>query len=127
MVKVLLIGLGGCVGSILRYAASGLAQSIFRTVTFPLGTMVVNLTGCFLIGALFQLAETRGAFSDTWRAFIFIGVLGGYTTFSAFGNETISLMRVGETFLASVNVVAQVAGGLFCVWLGRTLAYLMWR
>ncbi len=127
MVKVFLVALGGAAGSVLRYLASGVAQSAFRSATFPVGTLLVNLVGCLLIGAGSQLAESRGAFGDTARALLFVGVLGGFTTFSAFSNETFNLFRSGSTLLGWVNVTSQLAGGLGCVWLGRSLAFLVWR
>jgi fluoride exporter len=127
MLKVLLVAVGGAAGSVLRYLASGAAQSLFRTATFPVGTLLVNLAGCLLIGAGSQLAESRGAFADTTRALLFVGVLGGFTTFSAFSNETFSLFRSGSTALGWLNVGAQLAGGLGSVWLGRALAFAVWR
>ncbi len=127
MLRVLLVGSGGFAGSVLRYLLSGTAQSIFRSATFPVGTLLVNISGCFLIGLLSQLAESRGAFSDSTRTLVFVGILGGYTTFSAFGNETMNLFRSGESSLAILNITAQLGGGLACVWLGRTAAYLIWR
>jgi CrcB protein len=83
--------------------------------------------GCFVIGFLSQLAEARGAFTPESRAFIFIGILGGFTTFSSFGNDTINLLRGGETFNALANVGANVILGLALVWFGRTAAYLIWK
>jgi CrcB protein len=127
MPKALLVAIGGAAGSLLRYAASGAAQALFKTATYPVGTLVVNLLGCLLIGAGSQLAESRGAFAATTRAFLFVGVLGGFTTFSAFSNETLNLFRTGSTALGWVNVAVQVGGGLACVWLGRSLAYAVWR
>jgi CrcB protein len=127
MLKAALVALGGAAGSVLRYVTSGFAQSLFRSSTFPVGTLLVNLIGCFLIGAGSQLAESRGAFGDTARVFLFIGVLGGFTTFSAFGNETFNLFRSGSTLLGWLNVVAQLGGGFGCVWLGRSVAFLAWR
>jgi CrcB protein len=127
MERVFLVGIGGFIGSILRYLFSGLAQSIFPRSVFPIGTIIVNLTGCFVIGLLSQLAESRSAFSDLTRALVMAGILGGYTTFSTFGNESISLFRSGELLLGSVNVIAQVLGGLLLVWAGRISGQLIWR
>ena len=127
MGNVLAVALGGAIGSVLRYLASGVAHGTFRSSTFPVGTLLVNLAGCLLIGAGSQLAESRGAFGVTARAFLFIGVLGGFTTFSAFSNETFNLFRSGSTLLGWVNVASQLVGGLGCVWLGRSLAFLAWR
>jgi CrcB protein len=127
MVKVLLIGVGGLIGSIVRYFISGAAQSLFGATRFPAGTLIVNLIGCLFIGVLSQLAESRGALTDSTRAFAMVGVLGGFTTFSAFGNETMNAARSGDVMLAVINVLAQVVGGFCCVWLGRALAYAVWR
>ena len=106
---------------------SGAAQSLFRNATFPLGTLAVNVTGCFAIGLVSQLAESRGFLTGPSRTFLVMGVLGGYTTFSAYANESFNLLRAGESPLAIVNVAGQVLLGLVCVWLGRDAAYLIWR
>jgi fluoride exporter len=127
MVKVLLVALGGAIGSVLRYLGSGFAQSLFRSASFPVGTLLVNLVGCLLIGAGSQLAESRGAFSDSARALLFVGVLGGFTTFSAFSNETFNLFRSGSAGLGWLNATTQVLGGLACVWIGRSVAFMVWR
>lgn len=127
MEKILLVGLGGFIGSVFRYLLSGLAQQISRSASFPHGTLVVNVFGCFLIGLLTYLAESRGLFTDESRAFVFVGVLGGFTTFSTFGNETMKLLRDGESFLASVNIAAHVLLGLAFVWIGLKTAYIIWR
>lgn len=127
MLRLLMIGAGGFVGAILRYAVSGAAQSSFRSVTFPAGTFLVNITGCFAIGFVYHLAESRGFLTDGGRAFLLVGLLGGYTTFSAFGNETIILLRSRESLLALANVAGQVTLGLAAVWLGRDLAHMIWR
>jgi CrcB protein len=127
MDRVLLVGIGGFVGSILRYVLSGISQSLFPGAVFPVGTMIINLTGCFVIGLLSQLAESRGAFSDLTRALVFTGVLGGYTTFSTFGNESVNLFRSGELLPGAVNVAAQVLGGLCLVWAGRAFGHVIWR
>ena len=127
MVKLLLIGVGGAVGAILRYLASGYVQQATRSFDFPYGTLAVNLAGCLVIGFLSQLADARGVFTDETRSLVFVGVLGGFTTFSTFGNESLNLMRDGEVLLSAANVGAHVIFGLGAVWLGRTLAYLIWR
>lgn len=127
MSKLLLIGFGGFLGSVLRHVVSGYVQGILRSADFPYGTSAVNLTGCLIIGFLSQLTESQSAFSPETRAFIFIGVLGGFTTFSTFGNETINLFRNSQNLLAFFNVAIHIILGLAAVWLGRTLAYLIWR
>jgi len=127
MSKLLVIGLGGFIGSVLRYLVSGYVQQISRSVQFPYGTLVVNVVGCFIIGFLSQLADARGVFSAEARAFVFIGILGGFTTFSTFGNETLNFLREEENFPALVNVGAHLLLGLGAVWLGRNVAYSIWR
>ncbi len=126
MGNVLLVGVGGFLGSVLRYLLSGLVQEWAGRDDFPVGTLAVNVLGCLLIGLLSQLAEARGAFSPETRALVFIGILGGFTTFSSFGNETMNLWRDGEDFLAFVNVAAQLVLGLGAVWLGRVLGHKIW-
>ncbi|HEX7530347.1 MAG TPA: fluoride efflux transporter CrcB [Pyrinomonadaceae bacterium] len=127
MGKLFLAGVGGFIGSTLRYAVTGYAQQLSRSIDFPYGTLAVNLIGCFLIGFLSQLAETRGVFTAESRTFVFIGILGGFTTFSAFGNETMNLWRDGQNTLAMANVAANVLLGLGAVWVSRALAYQIWR
>lgn len=127
MNNILFIGFGGFLGSVLRYIFSGYVQGLLRSADFPYGTMAVNITGCLIIGFLSQLAESQGAFTPETRAFLFIGFLGGFTTYSTFGNETMNLFRDSENVLALVNVAVHIVLGLGAVWLGRTLAYLIWR
>jgi len=125
--SVVFVALGGALGSVSRYLLGTWTQTLSKSIDFPYGTLTVNLIGCFVIGVLAQLAETRGAFTQDARAFIFIGILGGFTTFSSFGSDTINLFRDGETFNALLNVGANVIVGLVLVWLGRTIADLIWR
>jgi CrcB protein len=124
---IVLIGLGGFIGSVLRYGMSGVVQSLAGGALFPVGTLVVNLTGCFVIGFLSQLADAREVFTPESRAFVFVGILGGFTTFSTFGNESINLFRGGENIYAFVYVGAHVLLGLGAVWLGRAAAFALWR
>ena len=125
--SVIYVALGGALGSVSRYLLGTWTQTLSKSIDFPYGTLVVNLIGCFVIGFLSQLAEARGAFTPESRVFIFIGLLGGFTTFSAFGNDTINLLRDGETFNALANVGANVILGLALVWFGRMVAYLIWK
>ena len=125
--KLLLVGAGGFAGSVVRYLAGGFVQSYSGSISFPYGTLVVNLAGCFIIGFLSYLADARGVFDADARAFVFVGILGGFTTFSTFGNETMNLFRDGENGFALLNVGLSVVVGLVLVWLGRSLAYLIWR
>ncbi len=127
MTNILLVGLGGFIGSILRYLASGYVQQSTKSIDFPYGTLAVNVIGCFVIGFLAQLAEERGVFTSESRSFVFVGILGGFTTFSSFGNETLNLARDSQMMNALANVGANVILGLFAVWLGRTVSYLIWK
>ena len=125
--NILLVALGGAFGSVSRYLLGAWVQSASKSIDFPFGTLTVNLIGCFVIGFLSQLAETRGVFTSESRALVFVGVLGGFTTFSSFGNDTINLLRDGETFNALANDGANVILGLLLVWLGRTVAFWIWK
>jgi CrcB protein len=127
MTNLLLVGVGGFIGSVMRYLASGYVQQISKSIDFPFGTLAVNVIGCFIIGFLAQLAEGRGVFTSESRLFVFTGFLGGFTTFSSFGNETLNLARDSQMLNALANVGANVILGLFAVWLGRTVSYLIWK
>jgi CrcB protein len=127
VINLLFIGFGGFLGSILRYVFSGVVQGLLQSADFPYGTIAVNISGCLVIGFLSQLAESQGTFTSETRAFLFIGLLGGFTTFSTFGNETLNLFRDSENLLALLNVGMHMVLGLGAVWLGRTFAYLIWR
>lgn len=124
---MMIVALGGALGSVFRYLLGTWIQALSKSIDFPYGTLAVNLTGCFLIGFLAQLAEARGAFASETRLFVFIGILGGFTTFSSFGNETVNLLREGGTLNALANVGANVIVGLLLVWLGRIVAFWIWR
>jgi CrcB protein len=126
LIKVLLVGAGGFVGSVARYLIGGLVQGPLGEV-FPYGTLAVNVVGCLLIGGLSELSEARSFLSPDARSFLFIGLLGGFTTFSAFGNETTNLLRDREWVFAGVNVMANVVLAIGAVWLGRVAAHLIWR
>ena len=127
MDRILLVGTGGFIGSILRYWVSGYIQQLSNSNLFPFGTLVVNFLGCLVIGFLSQIAEEYGAFTTESRALVFIGILGGFTTFSTFSNETLNLLRDGQNVLAFGNIAGHLILGIGAVWLGRTLAYVLWR
>ena len=118
MVTVLLVGAGGFVGAALRYVVGSGVYNLSGQSSFPYGTLAVNIAGCFLIGLLAGFAETRHLLDEGTRAFIIIGLLGGFTTFSAFGYETVALVRDGLLAAAVANVGLQVVLGLFAVWIG---------
>lgn len=122
MQNVLLVGLGGFIGSAGRYLVSGWVQQMVDKPLLPFGTLAVNVIGCLLIGLLGGLAEVREIMHPNARMFVMVGMLGGFTTFSTFGYETFALGRDGESLLALANIAAQVVVGLFAVWAGFTLA-----
>ena len=127
LTSLMIVALGGALGSAFRYVVGTGIQTLSRSIDFPYGTLTVNLIGCFAIGFLAQLAESRGVFTSEARLFIFIGILGGFTTFSSFANDTVNLLRAGEMTNALANMGANVILGLVLVWLGRTVAYWIWR
>ena len=121
MQRIILIGFAGLVGTLFRYWLSGWTARRFGE-TFPSGTLIVNLVGCFLAGLLFYLMFDRYLVNQTIRTVILIGLLGGFTTFSSFGLQTFTLLREGEMGLALLNIAASNVGGLLMVWFGYSLA-----
>ena len=112
------VALGGALGSVARYKLSGWVLHQTPEWRFPLGTFVVNIVGCAVIGALAGLAVKEEFFSSDARVFLFTGILGGFTTFSAFGLETFYLLRRGEIAVAGSYVVLSILVGLLVLWLG---------
>jgi CrcB protein len=121
MPRLILIGLAGFVGTLARYWLSGVAARRYGE-TFPYGTFAVNALGCFLAGVLFYLMYDRFLTSPTLRSVIFIGLLGGFTTFSSYGLQTFTLLRDGQISLALLNIGLSNVAGLFLVWAGYKLA-----
>lgn len=121
MQKIILIGLAGLIGTLGRYWLSGLVARTYGE-TFPWGTLVVNVVGCFLAGPLFYLMEERFLVSSTLRTVVLIGLLGGFTTFSSFGLQTFTLLRDGQFGLAALNVTLSNVLGLLMLWAGYNLA-----
>ncbi len=126
MATAFFVGLGGMVGSMGRYGMSGLVARLWPGAAFPGGTLSVNLIGCCLIGLLGS-ADLRNFLSSDLRALLFIGVLGGFTTFSAFAYETLLLTREGDTVRAMLNVLVSVVGCLLAVWVGSLLGRAIWN
>ena len=116
MQNLLLIGAGGAIGALLRYGLSGLAYR-WLGETFPWGTLLVNVIGCFLIGVLWALSE-RAPMAPAVRIFLMTGTLGAFTTFSTYGLESINLLRDGEIALALANILGSNIVGLGAVVLG---------
>ena len=120
LAPALLVGAGGFAGAALRYGVGVLAQR-WMPAGFPFGTFVVNVTGCFAMGVLTAWFERQGS-GPAVRLFCLTGVLGGYTTFSAFAFETLALARGGSLAAAVVNAGGQVLAGLCALALGAALA-----
>ncbi len=121
MKQALIVGLGGLIGSISRYKIGGVILHHSASWRFPLSTFAVNVAGCFVIGVLAALVEHRDFFSADTRLFLFTGLLGGFTTFSAFAYEGVFLMRRGEIGVAGAYAVLSVVCGLAAVWLAFKL------
>ncbi len=113
----LLVGIGGAAGSMLRYAFS----YWFKNATFPLATFLVNVIGCFIIGAVFGYAMRNEDFSASWRLFLVTGICGGFTTYSAFSVEMLTLLQQNRYGLFAVYLSATVVLGLLATWLGYIL------
>lgn len=122
MIKLIYIALGGSIGAVLRYGLSGLTHQWFGAA-FPWGTLCVNMMGSLGIGLLWGFAEVS-LISPNVRLFLFIGVLGSFTTFSAFTLETFHLLRNGEWGLAGFNAIMSVVLGTALVFVGYTLGRL---
>ena len=116
--QTLWVGAGGFFGAGLRFLVSGLVYRLIPNAGFPWGTLVVNVLGCLVLGLLGGLAEYRGVLSATTRLFLFIGVLGGFTTFSTIAFETVVLADGSQMLRAAVNIAAHVILGLSAAWLG---------
>jgi CrcB protein len=125
LVQVLIVGAGGFIGSGLRFAVSGWVQRIFTVSQFPYGTLTVNAVGCLLIGYLAGIAELRQALDPATRLFLVAGILGGFTTFSAFAFESLALAQEYQYAKALLNTVSQVVIGITAAWLGFGFARMM--
>ena len=116
--NILLVGLGGFAGAVARYLLGGWVLHHTLSAKFPWSTFAVNLLGCLIIGLLSGLAERLDWFSPSMRLLLLTGLLGGFTTFSAFGLETVHLLRRGELWIAGAYALASVLACVFAVWLG---------
>lgn len=120
--QLMIVGAGGFVGSALRFMVGGWAQRLATVGVFPYGTLVVNVVGCFFIGFLGGVAEYRQALDPGQRLFLMIGVLGGFTTFSAFAFETLGLMQEAQVLKAALNTGFQVILGFTAAYFGYLAA-----
>lgn len=120
MMKLLLIALGGALGTLARYGVSHMAYEKYSGL-FPIGTLTVNLTGSFIIGLLWGIANGLSIHSNL-LAFLFVGLLGGFTTFSSYSLETLNLLRDGDYKLALYSVLLNNVAGILLAFLGLMLA-----
>lgn len=127
MHKVLIIGLGGFIGAVSRYYASGWAQSLSKSVAFPWGTLTVNLVGCFIIGMLAHFIEVASSLAAEVRLFLMVGLLGSFTTYAAFSLETLRLLQSHRFTLALANILLHLVLGLAAVMAGRSTLVALWR
>ena len=119
MLNILLVGSGGFIGATLRYFIGKSIHHLFGSIEFPYGTLCANVLGCLLIGFLGGLGENRQLFSPEVRLFLFLGLLGGLTTFSSFGYETFNLTRDLNDALALANIFLQLGLGFGAVYVGH--------
>ncbi len=117
MDRYLLVMLGGAAGSLARYVAGAEIMRRFKG-TFPLGTLAVNVSGCFLIGLIMTLLTERFNLHPNWRMLLVVGFLGGYTTFSSFEYETYTAIRDGGHWIGLLNILGSVGLGYIALWLG---------
>lgn len=118
--KIILLLAGGAIGTLGRYALAGFTHRMY-TGTFPMGTLMVNLLGSLVIGFLWGVAEER-EIAPNYRSFVFIGLLGGFTTFSTYALETLNLIRENQVWPALVNILVTNIAGLLLVWAGYAAA-----
>jgi len=121
LIRYLVVFVGGGVGALARYIAASAIMNRFGG-PFPLGTLVINVTGSFLIGFLMTMLTERFHLDPIWRLLLVVGFLGGYTTFSSFEWETFTAVREGALWNGMLNVVSSVMLGYVAVWLGVFLA-----
>jgi CrcB protein len=119
--RFVIVFVGGGAGALARYIASTAIMARYGG-RFPLGTLVINVTGSFLIGLLMSVFTERIQIHPNWRLALVTGFLGGYTTFSSFEWETLTAMRDGGRWIASLNVVGSVVLGYLAVWMGFALS-----
>lgn len=121
MKQALFVGVGGFLGAVARYKLGGVVLGLSAGWRFPLSTFCVNVAGCFILGALAGIGERSALLTADARLFLFTGLLGGFTTFSAFAAEGVSLFRRGEAPIAIAYAVLSVVCGLAAVWAGLKL------
>ncbi|MEO6188671.1 MAG: fluoride efflux transporter CrcB [Ginsengibacter sp.] len=116
---ILAVGIGSCIGGLCRYFLTQIIQNKVLS-TFPFGTLAVNIIGCLVIGIVFGLSE-KGNFNAEWRMFLVTGILGGFTTFSSFSNESVGMLRDGQLWYAFAYISASVIIGLLATFTGISI------
>jgi len=118
----MIVGVGGFIGSALRFVVSGWVQRLAAASVMPYGTLVVNVFGCLALGLLGGIAEHRQMLEPAQRLFLMVGVLGGFTTFSTFAFESVALMQDAQLAKAALNTLAQIVLGFGAAFAGYILA-----
>lgn len=121
MQQLILIAVGGAIGAMMRFGVSNGVHALFGR-DFPYGTLTVNVLGSMLIGFFYITLLERMSLGPEWRAFIVIGILGAFTTFSTFSLETFNLIESGEVFKAAANILLSVTICLLAAWIGIIVA-----
>ena len=121
MLKIVVVAIGGSIGAAARYVVSTWATERYGS-DFPYGTLIVNVVGCFIIGAFMVLVTERVIAHPYWRLLVAVGFVGGLTTFSSFGYETLKLVEDAQFQWAAYNIMTNFIFGFFATWLGMTLA-----
>lgn len=124
MYKILLVALGGSIGAVTRYLVSNWAAEKFGA-EFPYGTLIVNVIGCFIIGAFMTMATERLIINPYWRLLVTVGFVGGLTTFSSFSYETFRLLQDADLVMALYNIVLNLILGFCATWMGISLVRLI--
>jgi CrcB protein len=122
--KILIIGLGGFIGAVMRYSISGWVQKLFSG-SFPYGTLAVNIIGSFVLGFFLFMSKGRFAINPIWRSFIAVGMMGALTTYSTFSYETVMLLQENLYLQAGLNTLLNVGLTLVAVWVGMVIAKLI--
>ena len=122
IMKIIMVGIGGFAGSVSRYLVSLLSAELIKTQLIPYDTLIVNVTGCLMIGFLGGLLETRTIFNPEVRALVIVGFLGGFTTYSTFGYEILTIFRQGEMAAVFTHLVLHLVLGLGAVFFGLSLS-----
>lgn len=125
MIKILIVGIGGFLGTVSRFMLVEWVQRILNNSWYPYGTLTVNVLGSLLMGFLAGLADNKGLFTPEIRMFFLVGILGGFTTFSAFSYETLALLRDAQMSAALMNIVLSIILGLGAVFLGYQISNLI--